>query len=183
LTPLAFANALRIGSSRPVYVAGFERREPRIAVWSSTVTSSCRRARHPWMSEVFPEPATPVTTQSTPSGTSTVRSRRLCSVACSTRSAPAGSRTVSFSLRTVEKWRPVMVSDARRPGTSPSKTTVPPCTPAPGPMSTTRSAIAITCGSCSTTSTVLPLSRNLTSSRLTRRMSCGCSPTVGSSKT
>ena len=35
-------------------------------------------------------PATPVTTVSTPSGTSTVTSRRLCSVACSTRSAPAG---------------------------------------------------------------------------------------------
>src|SRR5215213_7776797 len=31
LTPLAFANALRIGSSRPVYVAGLLRREPLIA--------------------------------------------------------------------------------------------------------------------------------------------------------
>ena len=30
-TPLAFANALRIGSSSPVYVAGLLRREPRIA--------------------------------------------------------------------------------------------------------------------------------------------------------
>ena len=30
LTPLAFANAVRIGSSRPVYVAGLLRREPRI---------------------------------------------------------------------------------------------------------------------------------------------------------
>ena len=29
-TPLAFANALRIGSSSPVYVAGLLRREPRI---------------------------------------------------------------------------------------------------------------------------------------------------------
>ena len=58
------------------------------------------------------------------------------------------------------KWRPVSVSEARRPATSPSKTTVPPCVPAPGPMSTTWSAIAITCGSCSTTSTVLPLSRS-----------------------
>src|SRR3954463_10467644 len=31
LTPLAFANTLRIGSSRPVYVAGLLRREPRLA--------------------------------------------------------------------------------------------------------------------------------------------------------
>ena len=30
-TPFAFANALRIGSSRLVYVAGLLRREPRIA--------------------------------------------------------------------------------------------------------------------------------------------------------
>src|SRR4029450_8063884 len=35
LTPLAFANALRIGSSTPVYVAGLLRREPRIGVWSA----------------------------------------------------------------------------------------------------------------------------------------------------
>ena len=35
LTPLAFANALRIGSSSPVYVAGLLRREPLIAAWST----------------------------------------------------------------------------------------------------------------------------------------------------
>ncbi len=39
-TPLAFANALRIGSSSPVYVAGLLRREPRIAPWSTTTTPS-----------------------------------------------------------------------------------------------------------------------------------------------
>ena len=31
-TPLAFANALRIGSRSPVYVAGLLRRDPRIPV-------------------------------------------------------------------------------------------------------------------------------------------------------
>ena len=40
LTPFALANALRIGSSSLVYVAGFERREPRIAVWSTVTTPS-----------------------------------------------------------------------------------------------------------------------------------------------
>src|SRR3954454_14824208 len=39
-TPFAFANALRIGSSRPVYVAGLLRREPLIAPWSTTTTPS-----------------------------------------------------------------------------------------------------------------------------------------------
>ena len=59
-TPLAFANALRIGSSSPVYVAGLLRREPRIAAWS-TVTTPSRPATEPWISELLPEPATPVT--------------------------------------------------------------------------------------------------------------------------
>ena len=39
-TPFAFANAFRIGSSSPVYVAGLLRREPRIAPWSMTTTPS-----------------------------------------------------------------------------------------------------------------------------------------------
>lgn len=39
-TPLAFANAVRMGSSRLVYVAGLLRREPRIAVWSTDTTPS-----------------------------------------------------------------------------------------------------------------------------------------------
>src|SRR3954453_17786963 len=37
-TPFAFANALRIGSSSPLYVAGLLRREPRIGVWSTDTT-------------------------------------------------------------------------------------------------------------------------------------------------
>src|SRR5438045_8018322 len=80
LTPFALAKALRIGSSKPVYVAGLLRREPRIGVWSTDTTPS-RLASEPWISELLPEPATPVTTTSTPSGTSTSTSRRLCVLA------------------------------------------------------------------------------------------------------
>src|SRR5262245_5197894 len=54
-------------------------------------------------------------------------------------------------------WRPVSVSLARMPSTVPAKHTMPPCAPAPGPMSPTWSAIAITSGLCSTTSAVFPL--------------------------
>ena len=43
-TPLAFANAVRIGSSRPVYVAGLLRREPLIAPWS--IGDDAVAARH-----------------------------------------------------------------------------------------------------------------------------------------
>src|SRR4051812_3057183 len=76
LTPLALAKALRMGSSSPVYVAGLLLREPLIAPWSITITSS-RPASEPWMSELLPDPATPVTTVIVPSGTSTSTSRRL----------------------------------------------------------------------------------------------------------
>src|SRR5215213_9310298 len=78
-TPLALANALRMGSSSPVYVAGLLRREPVI-------------------SELLPEPATPVSTQSTPSGMSTSTSWRLCVDAPRTSSAPDDDRTDSLSF-------------------------------------------------------------------------------------
>ena len=76
-TPLAFANALRIGSSSPVYVAGLLRREPRIARLVDRHHARRRPGIEPWISELLPEPATPVTTTSTPSGMSTSTSCRL----------------------------------------------------------------------------------------------------------
>src|ERR1700731_1341595 len=91
-TPLAFANALRIGSSRSVYVAGLLRREPRIGAWSTDTTPS-RPETEPWIRELLPDPATPVTTTSTPSGMSTSTSRRLWRPAPRTSSAPADLRT------------------------------------------------------------------------------------------
>src|SRR4051794_6227422 len=88
-TPLALANALRIGSSRPVYVAGLLRREPRIGVWSTDTTPS-RADTELLISELLPDPATPVITTSTPSGMSTSTSRRLCRLAPRISSAPDG---------------------------------------------------------------------------------------------
>src|SRR5882724_12736335 len=97
LTPLALAKALRIGSSSPVYVAGLLRREPRIGVWLTATTPS-RPDTDPWISELLPEPATPVTTTSTPSGMSTSTSRRLWVSAPRTSSTPVGVRTDGFML-------------------------------------------------------------------------------------
>src|SRR5262245_57361445 len=91
LTPLALAKALRIGSSSPVYVAGLLRREPRIAAWSTSTTPS-RPATDPSMRELLPEPATPVTTTSIPSGMSTSTSLRLCVDAPRTSSTPDAVR-------------------------------------------------------------------------------------------
>src|SRR5215211_6665955 len=76
LTPLAFANALRIGSSSPVYVAGLLLRDPRIAPWSTDTTPSLPDTEPP-ISELLPDPATPVTTTSTPRGMSTSTFCRL----------------------------------------------------------------------------------------------------------
>src|SRR5512134_2068613 len=75
-TPLSLANALRIGTSIPLYVAGLLRREPRIGAWSTDTTPS-RPDTEPSISELLPDPATPVTTTSTPSGMSTSTPCRL----------------------------------------------------------------------------------------------------------
>src|SRR6187200_1464746 len=104
LTPLALANALRIGSSSPVYVAGLLRRDPRIAPWSTETTPS-RSRTEPVTRELLPEPATPVRTQSTPSGMSTSTSRRLCVEAPRTSSVPADVRTDPLSLARSSRCR------------------------------------------------------------------------------
>src|ERR671929_2188518 len=107
-TPLAFANALRIGSSRPVYVAGLLRREPRMEVWSIDTTPA-PAGIDPCTSELLPEPATPVTTTSTPSGMSTSTPRRLCVVAPRICRLPVGVRTVCFKDARSPRCRPVIV--------------------------------------------------------------------------
>src|SRR5665809_9307 len=94
-TPLAFANALRIGSSSFVYVAGLLRREPPIGAWLTDTTSS-PAGIDPCTSELLPEPATPVTTQSTPSGMSTATVCRLWVVAPRISRVPVGVRAVSL---------------------------------------------------------------------------------------
>ena len=169
-TPLAFANALRIGSSRPVYVAGLLRREPRIAPWSTTTTPS-RPAIEPWISELLPEPATPVTTHEHAERDVDVDVLQVVRRAPRTSSAPVGVRTASLSVAPVVEVaagdgvaRPQLVDGALEADRAAA-------VPAPGPRSTTWSAMAIVSGLCSTTSTVLPLSRSCSSSSFIRSMS------------
>src|SRR6478752_7427799 len=97
LTPLALANALRMGSSRPVYVAGLLRRDPLIDPWSTEITPS-RPDTEPVISELLPDPATPVITVNTPSGMSTSTSRRLWVQAPLISSAPDDVRTDGFTV-------------------------------------------------------------------------------------
>src|SRR3954463_914737 len=118
LTPLALANALRIGSSRPVYVAGLLRREPRIGVWSPDPPRG-RGDPAASIRELLPDPATPVTTTSTPSGMSTSSPRTLLAVAPRTGSTPDGVRTGALSAARSSRWRPVTVPLRRSPSTVP----------------------------------------------------------------
>src|SRR5438477_11514223 len=94
LTPLAFANALRIGSSSPLYVAGLLRREPRIAPWSIDTTPA-PAGIHPCTSVLLPEPETPVNTVSRRFGSATLTSWRLFSRAPCTRITAWRSATCS----------------------------------------------------------------------------------------
>src|SRR5688500_884037 len=118
-TPLALANAFRIGSSSPVYVAGLLRREPRIAPWSIDTTPA-PAGIDPCTSELLPEPATPVMTQSTPSGMSTLTFRKLLVVALRISSVPVGVRTVALRAARSSRWRPVIVPLRRSPSALPS---------------------------------------------------------------
>ena len=58
----------------------------------------------------------------------------------------------------------------------------PPCSPAPGPMSMTQSAVRIVSSSCSTTSTVLPRSRRRVRVAISFALSRWWRPIEGSSR-
>ena len=67
-------------------------------------------------------------------------------------------------------------------GYTPWKTTSPPFAPALGPRSMRQSAALIISGSCSTTTTVLPMSLRRLSTAISLSVSLGCRPMDGSSR-
>ena len=112
--------------------------------------------------ELFPDPETPVTQVMTPSGKFTLIFFRLCSFAPTTFSHPVGflrsDGTGIFSSPL--KYFPVMeFGFFIRSSAVPIATSSPPCSPAPGPISTTQSAARIVSSSCSTTIRLFPRSR------------------------
>ena len=137
--------------------------------------------------EDFPEPETPDTVTIFPKGKRKSTAFKLCPVAPQRLSHSAGllSLRVGTAIRFApERYCPVserglcMISSG-----VPMAITSPPSSPAPGPRSTTKSALRIASSSCSTTINVLPKSRN--SLRLSRSLSLSrwCSPILGSSST
>ncbi|CAB4546293.1 unannotated protein [freshwater metagenome] len=136
----------------------------------------------------FPEPETPVTDTKRPNGISTSISFRLFSFAplmTSFRFGSTGRRCegISIDLRP-DRYAPVIdSSDAMSSSYEPETTTLPPCSPAPGPISTTQSAVRIVSSSCSTTINVFPKLRSLVKVSISRRLSLWWRPILGSSRT
>ena len=116
-----------------------------------------------WIKVDLPEPETPVTQTKRPSGISIETFLRLLAVTPSSSrrgvlGATGKGRGASTFMRP-PMYLPVKVVASRSSSGVPSKTIWPPRSPGPGPTSMTRSAAIMTCGSCSTTTKVLPASR------------------------
>ena len=129
--------------------------------WSKSSSPATSAQPHPLASTSkisvdLPDPDTPVTADTQPSGNRTDTFFKLWRVAprIST-NRPFPRRTRSRTVCPFASQAPV--TEAGFPLSSsrvPAAATVPPCRPAPGPRSMIWSAAAITSGSCSMTSTV-----------------------------
>lgn len=133
----------------------------------------------------LPDPDTPVTAVSTPSGNVASTPRTLCRSTpprvihpVGTRGSRAGAGSSSKRNRRVAD-----PSTPARPAGGPLCRTRPPCSPASGPTSTSQSARRTTSIWCSTTNTELPASLSLPSTPSSDSVSAGCRPADGSSST
>ena len=114
----------------------------------------------------FPDPDTPVTATRHPSGNATSTSLQVVLTAAPLTTTSRPRDRLRRSAGTGIACRPVRyapVSDsglASSSATGPDTTILPPCSPAPGPISTTQSAARMVSSSCSTTISVFPRSRN-----------------------
>ena len=147
----------------------------------------------------LPEPDTPVTVTKPRSGKLTVIPLRLFSRALVRMSSSVPTSTPALALggRLVLRMRRARVIRSRpnkyaavreslvcaSARGAPSKMISPPRSPGPGPMSSRRSAANMICGSCSTTTNVLPAAFSRCITPMMRIMSRGCRPMDGSSNT
>ena len=193
-------------------VAGFERGLRPIGSWSTWTSLSknsrfsmclclpgtvlaplslraAAAARTSFTSVLLPEPDTPVTQVRSPAGNRTSIPLRLCSRASRTVSqAPSGSLVGASFMTAILRARYGPVWEARAGSAAhsdglPWNRSRPPSTPASGPSSTISSAARIVSSSCSTTRTVLPLSRRPRSCASSLSLSFGWRPMLGSSRT
>ena len=156
------------------------------------IASRAAGATRSVMRVLFPAPDTPQTTERRPVGKVTSKCLRLRNEACFTRIHSAGASLPAIARRVPRKgwgmadFRDCPVTEAglvSRSCAVPSAMMRPPWTPAPGPRSIMRSAARMVSSSCSTTSTVLPRSRRSRSDSMSRSLSRGWRPMLGSSRT
>ena len=203
------AKISRIISNTPVYVAGFERGVLPIGDWSIFIILSIFSiplisSHFPGFSVaplislasdlyktsftrvLFPEPETPVTQTNCPSGNFTFTFFKLFSVAPFTSIALPLDFLLFFGTCICFlplKYCPVTESVTSFTSSAvPWAITLPPCTPAPGPISIIWSAAYIVSSSCSTTNTVFPWSLNFFKVSISFSLSLWCKPILGSSK-
>ena len=136
----------------------------------------------------LPEPDTPVTQVNKPTGKAISTFFRLLPDALRitiSLSLCTGVNVTGTSIATLpDKYCPVNDSSLFRISSRlPWAIICPPCTPAPGPISTICCAARIASSSCSTTITVLPRSRRCISVFNKRSLSRWCRPMDGSSST
>ncbi len=127
-------------------------------------------------SVLLPEPETPVTQVNTPIGNETLTSLRLFSDAPSIFINPLGFLLFSGigMVYSLERYFPVSdLSFFTKSWIFPVATTSPPFSPAPGPISTMKSAFLIVSSSCSTTMIVFPLSLRVLRVLISFRLSLG----------
>ena len=134
----------------------------------------------------FPLPETPVTQVNIPAGNPTVIFFRLCSRAPFTTIILLLAARLFWGISIFsfpDKYRAVIdCFDLITFSNVPDAAILPPCFPAPGPISTIQSALRIVSSSCSTAITVLPRSRNCSNVLSNRPLSRWCNPIDGSSK-
>ena len=138
------------------------------------------------MRELFPEPETPVTQVITPNGIFTSIFFRLFSCAPTIFRNPEGFSLFSgtgiliFPLKYAPVIEFLIVHNLLAP--FPLQQPHPPCSPAPGPISTMQSAASIVSSSCSTTIKVFPKSRRCFKVASSLSLSLWCNPILGSSR-
>ena len=136
--------------------------------------------------EDLPEPETPVTQVSVPSGiVKSVCLRLFTAQPLTVMLLPLPLRRISGTGMNFlpERYCPVMdLSLLSSSSIVPSNTTSPPLRPAPGPISTMWSAANMVSSSCSTTMSVLPRSRSRPRVASSLSLSRWCRPMDGSSR-
>ena len=136
------------------------------ADWSITMASGCSRRNAWWISELLPEPATPVTTVSTPVGIAHADILEVVHIGVGDRQVARGLAKLGFDRQGLLEVRAGQGIGLEQPGVGAFEDDL--AAARAGVRAHIHDVVGdlMTSGSCSTTMTVLPLSRSFCSSSL-----------------